>query len=60
MTTADLRWAPATAPSATIDHPVGDLDSAEGADTYVGKHRKPGARSLSILRMLYRPRHRAN
>ena len=53
MTTADLRWTPATASSATIDRPFAD------AEDYIGRHRKPGARSLSVLRMMYRPRHRA-
>lgn len=59
MTTADLRWVPAAAPSATIDRPVADSDAVEDVDSYVGRHRKPGGRSLSVLRMLYRPRHRA-
>ncbi len=26
---------------------------------YVGRHRKPGGRGLSLLRMFYAPRHRA-
>lgn len=29
----------------------------EGED-YIGKHRKPGARGLSLLRMFYTPKHR--
>lgn len=28
-------------------------------DEYVGKHRKPGIRPLGLLRMFYKPRHRA-
>jgi hypothetical protein len=27
-------------------------------ERYVGKHRKPGARSLSVLRMFYTGKHR--
>lgn len=51
MTTADridFGWSAAPATVALPDE-----------DTYVGKHRKPGGRSLSLLRMLYKPRHRA-
>ena len=35
--------------------------SAAGLATegdYVGKHRKPGMRSLSLFRMFYAPKHR--
>jgi hypothetical protein len=53
VTTADLRWTPApSAASATLDDLVGE-------DSYTGKHRKAGLRSLSVMRMMYRPRHRA-
>jgi hypothetical protein len=27
-------------------------------DEYVGRHRRPNGRTLSIMRMLYSPRHR--
>jgi hypothetical protein len=27
-------------------------------EEYVGRHRKPGVRRLSLLRMFYAPRHR--
>ena len=54
MTTADRidplgyrSWAPAQ--SAVLDE-----------QTYTGKHRRPGIRSFSPLRMFYSPRHRAN
>ncbi|MGH3262134.1 MAG: hypothetical protein ACRDNS_09085 [Trebonia sp.] len=33
--------------------------TAAGDQVYVGKHRKPGGRALSILRMFHRPKHRA-
>ena len=56
MTTADRidplgyrSWAPSQ--SAVLD------DSADSA--YAGKHRRPGMRSFSLLRMFYTPRHRA-
>jgi len=53
VTTADLRWTPApSAASATLEDLVGE-------DSYTGKHRKAGIRSLSVMRMMYRPRHRA-
>jgi hypothetical protein len=49
MTTVDLRsWAPA----------VPHSDTAE--ELYTGKHRKPGIRTLSVMRMAHRPRHRAH
>ena len=52
MTTADLRlWAPSTTTLAD------DLVTED--EIYTGKHRKPGTRALSLLRMMYRPRHRA-
>ncbi|MBN9618333.1 MAG: hypothetical protein J0H43_01135, partial [Actinobacteria bacterium] len=41
-------WTPSAAGLATED------------EEYVGKHRKPGGRTLSLLRMFYTPRHRAN
>jgi hypothetical protein len=28
-------------------------------EDYTGRHRKPGIRSLSLLRMFYTPRHRS-
>ena len=55
MTTADRidplgyrSWAPSQ--SAVLDD-----DAA-----YAGKHRRPGVRSFSLLRMFYSPRHRAS
>ena len=54
MTTADLRWTPARSVSST---PLEDLVSE---DSYIGRHRKQGTtRALSMMRMMYRPRHRA-
>jgi hypothetical protein len=50
VTTADLRWTP-THSSVTLDGAIED-------EIYVGRHRKAGARSLSVMRMMYRPRHR--
>lgn len=53
MTTADRidpvgyrAWAP---PAATTD------DATD--EEYVGKHRRPGGRMLSLRRMFYRARH---
>jgi len=40
-------WAPSAAGLVTED------------DEYVGKHRKPGMRTLSVLRMFYSGKHRA-
>jgi hypothetical protein len=40
-------WTPSAAGIATED------------EEYVGKHRKPGGRSLSLLRMFYTGKHRA-
>jgi hypothetical protein len=28
-------------------------------DAYIGRHRKPGGRSLSVMRMFYSGRHRS-
>ena len=39
-------WTPSAAGLATED------------EAYVGKHRKPGIRRLSVLAMFYSPRHR--
>ena len=41
-------WTPSTAGLVTEDD-----------EPYVGKHRKPGGRFLSVFRMFYSPRHRA-
>jgi hypothetical protein len=41
-------WSPSAAGLVTDD------------EAYVGRHRRPGARSLSLLRMFYTPRHRAH
>jgi hypothetical protein len=40
-------WTPSTAGLATDD------------EEYVGRHRKPGGRSFSLMRMFYVPKHRA-
>ncbi|MFN2561204.1 MAG: hypothetical protein ABR571_07915 [Jatrophihabitans sp.] len=40
-------WTPSAAGLATED------------ETYTGRHRKPGSRSLSLMRMFYAPRHRS-
>ncbi|HZY76298.1 MAG TPA: hypothetical protein VFE40_08255 [Jatrophihabitantaceae bacterium] len=55
MTTADLRWTPAPSVSSAPSTPLDDVVD----DSYTGRHRKPGARSISVMRMMYRPRHRA-
>lgn len=59
MTTVDRvefrAWPPA---SAATPATVG-THAATDEELYVGKHRKPGARALSLLRMFYSPRHRA-
>jgi hypothetical protein len=39
-------WTPSTAGLVTED------------EDYTGRHRKPGGRSLALLRMFYSPRHR--
>ncbi len=44
---AFTTWTPSAAGLATED------------EVYTGRHRKPGRRSLSMLQMFYRPRHRA-
>jgi hypothetical protein len=52
VTTADrvdFGW---STPTATIVLP--------DDESYVGKHRKSGMRGLSVLRMFYKPRHRAD
>lgn len=54
MTTVDLRsWTP-TAPA------VPQSGAVDGAEIYTGKHRKLGIRTISLARMIYRPRHRAH
>jgi hypothetical protein len=40
-------WTPSTAGLATED------------ELYAGRHRKPGGRTFSVLRMFYSARHRA-
>ena len=44
---------PAWSPSAS-GFPATD----EAVEEYVGRHRKPGGRALSLLRMFYMGRHR--
>ncbi|SHG77454.1 hypothetical protein SAMN05443575_2744 [Jatrophihabitans endophyticus] len=44
---AFTAWTPSAAGIATED------------EEYVGRHRKPGARRLSLVAMFYTPRHRA-
>jgi hypothetical protein len=48
-------WPPSSAASPTA---VGTHVKADD-ELYIGKHRKAGGRSLSLLRMFYSPRHRA-
>jgi hypothetical protein len=55
VTTADLRCTPAPSVSSAPSTPLDDVVD----DSYTGRHRKPGARSISVMRMMYRPRHRA-
>jgi hypothetical protein len=40
-------WSPSAAGLVTDD------------EDYIGRHRRPGGRSMSLLRMFYSPRHRA-
>jgi hypothetical protein len=56
MTTVDLRSS-TSAPS-TSRTSVSDLLADGDTDLYVGRHRRAGGRTLSIMRMLHRPRHR--
>ena len=44
-------------PSYTAWTPSASGLETEVEDDYVGRHRKPGGRGLSMLRMFYRPRH---
>jgi hypothetical protein len=47
-------WPPSSAAA-----PAVGTHAATDEELYVGKHRKTGGRSLSLLRMFYSPRHRA-
>jgi hypothetical protein len=50
VTTADrIDFRPWTSATRTVAVPE---------DTYVGRHRRPGARGFALLRLLYRSRHR--
>jgi hypothetical protein len=46
---AYTAWAPSTSGFTSTD---------EAAEVYVGRHRRPGARGLGMLRMFYRAKHR--
>jgi hypothetical protein len=39
---------------------AGFTSTDEATEEYVGRHRKPGARGLNVLRLFYVGRHRRN
>jgi hypothetical protein len=57
MATID-RIEPAYTPWSPSKSGFGEAVTTDVGEEYVGKHRRPGARGLNILRMFYAGKHR--